>query len=302
MPAISIKQLTKTYTNGTVALKGIDLNINKGEFCALLGANGAGKTTIIGILTGLVKKTSGSVNIFGMDIDTHSIETKELLGVVPQEMNFNMFEKTQDIVVTQAGFYGINRKDAMIESESLLKKLELWDKRNTISRNLSGGMKRRLMIARALVNKPKILILDEPTAGVDVELRHSMWEFLRQLNRDGTTVLLTTHYLEEVEQLCRQTAIIKDGLIIKNDTVKNLVKLVEKESYIIHVKKIDSVEQIKSYNPKIIDQETFEVDLNKNENLHDFIDQLSKAGLIVTDIRPKGNRIEKLFLNILNGK
>lgn len=298
--AISINNLTKTYSDGTVALKGIDLSVKHGEFCALLGANGAGKTTIIGILTGLVIKSSGQVSVFDYNLDKHPNKIKELLGVVPQEVNFNMFEKVQDIVVTQAGLYGIARQQALLESEKLLKKLELWDKRNIVSRNLSGGMKRRLMIARALVNKPRILILDEPTAGVDVELRHSMWEFLSELNKSGTTILLTTHYLEEVEKLCRQAAIIKDGKIIKDDNVRNLVKLVERETYIIHVKNIDSLDAIKEYNPVFIDQETFEVDLHKNENLHKFITHLNKINLTVTDIRPKGNRIEKLFLNILN--
>ncbi|MCK5179936.1 MAG: ABC transporter ATP-binding protein, partial [Candidatus Omnitrophica bacterium] len=219
---------------------------------------------------------------------------------VPQEMNFNIFERVLDIVVNQAGYFGIDRKAAFVEAEKNLKKLRLWDKRDQIARNLSGGMKRRLMIVRALVNKPKLLILDEPTAGVDVELRHSMWEFLGELNGQGVTVLLTTHYLEEVEQLCRQAAIIKDGQIITNDRVKNLVKLVAKETYIVHVDAIRSLERIRGYNPIVVDENTFEVDLSKEERLNEFIAYLSQLGMVVTDFRPKGNRIERLFLNILN--
>ncbi|MCK5259682.1 MAG: ABC transporter ATP-binding protein [Candidatus Omnitrophica bacterium] len=300
MNAISIQGLTKTYTNGTQALKGIDLEVTSGDFCALLGANGAGKTTIIGILTGLVNKTSGQVKIFDHDIDIHHNRAKKIMGVVPQEMNFNIFERVLDIVVNQAGYFGIDRKAAFVEAEKNLKKLRLWDKRDQIARNLSGGMKRRLMIVRALVNKPKLLILDEPTAGVDVELRHSMWEFLGELNGQGVTVLLTTHYLEEVEQLCRQAAIIKDGQIITNDRVKNLVKLVAKETYIVHVDAIRSLERIRGYNPIVVDENTFEVDLSKEERLNEFIAYLSQLGMVVTDFRPKGNRIERLFLNILN--
>lgn len=300
MNAISIQDLTKTYTNGTQALKGVNLEVASGDFCALLGANGAGKTTIIGILTGLVNKTSGKVKVFDHDIDIHHNRAKKIMGVVPQEMNFNIFEKVLDIVVNQAGYFGIDRKAAFIEAEKNLKKLRLWDKRDQIARNLSGGMKRRLMIARALVNKPKLLILDEPTAGVDVELRHSMWEFLGELNGQGVTILLTTHYLEEVEQLCRQAAIIKDGQIIANDRVKNLVKLVAKETYIVHVDAIRSLERIRGYNPVVIDENTFEVDLSKEERLNEFIAYLSQLGMVVTDFRPKGNRIERLFLNILN--
>ncbi|MCK4882845.1 MAG: ABC transporter ATP-binding protein [Candidatus Omnitrophica bacterium] len=302
MNSISIQNLIKTYAGGTEALKGVNLEVASGDFCALLGANGAGKTTIIGILTGLVNKTSGSVRIFDYDIDQHHSKAKRVIGVVPQEMNFNIFERVEDIVVNQAGYFGIDRTTAFAEAEKNLKQLRLWDRRHEIARNLSGGMKRRLMIARALVNKPKLLILDEPTAGVDVELRHSMWEFLGELNGQGVTILLTTHYLEEVEQLCRQAAIIKDGQIIANDRVKNLVKLVAKETYIVHVDEICSLEKIRGYNPVVIDENTFEVELSKEERLNEFIAYLSQLGMMVTDFRPKGNRIEKLFLNILNSK
>lgn len=302
MNAIHIENLTKTYSDGTQALKGVNLKVSSGDFCALLGANGAGKTTIIGILTGLVIKTSGKVKIFDHDIDHEHGLAKMRTGVVPQEMNFNVFERVEDIIINQAGYFGINRKIAYKDTQQILKDLHLWDKRHQMSRNLSGGMKRRLMIARALVNKPDLLILDEPTAGVDVELRHSMWEFLGALNKRGTTILLTTHYLEEVEQLCRQAAIIKDGQIIANDRVKNLVKLIVKETYTIHVDQIRAIEKLKKFNAVIVDDTTFEVELSKEERLNEFIAYLSQLGMVVTDFRPKGNRIEKLFLNILKSE
>ncbi|MBN1870785.1 MAG: ABC transporter ATP-binding protein [Candidatus Omnitrophica bacterium] len=302
MNAISIKNLTKTYSNGTRALKGVDLQVSAGDFCALLGANGAGKTTIIGILTGLVNKTSGHVEVFGHDIDREHQSAKRVIGVVPQEMNFSIFEKVEDIVVNQAGYFGIDRKTASAEAEKNLRRLRLWDQRQQMAKNLSGGMKRRLMIARALVNKPRLLILDESTAGVDVEIRHSMWEFLGELNSGGTAILLTTHYLEEVERLCRRAAIIKDGLIIANDRVKNLVKMVARETYIVHVDAIRSLEKIRGYHPVMIDENTFEVELSKEERLNEFIAYLSQLGMVVTDFRPKGNRIEKLFLHILNSQ
>ncbi len=304
MHAITIQNLTKIYANGTKALKGIDLKVNAGDFFALLGANGAGKTTIIGILTGVVTKSSGAVRIFDYNIDTDHTKAKKMIGVVPQEFNFSMFEKVQDIIVAQAGYFGIEREIALKDSEVILKKLELWEKRNVASRILSGGMKRRLMIARALVHKPKLLILDEPTAGVDVELRHGMWEYLRELNRTGTTILLTTHYLEEVEQMCRHAAIIKNGEIIKNDRVKNLLQLLDEETYIVSVKNLSF--PTKAFggdsswiNSKILDDTTLEVEVTKPRTLNDFIVCLTKEGIEVTDIRPKGNRMEKLYLKIL---
>ena len=299
MNAISIQNLAKTYSNGTQALKGVNLEVKAGDFFALLGANGAGKTTIIGILTGLVIKTSGRVKVFDVDIDSDHPKAKTFMGVVPQEFNFNMFERVQDIVCAQAGYYGIDRKTARADSEVILKKLELWDKRYHQSRILSGGMKRRLMIARALINKPKLLILDEPTAGVDVELRHAMWDFLKDLNANGTTILLTTHYLEEVEQMCRNAAIIKNGEIISCDRVKNLVQLLEQETYIVHVEQIHSLEKLATYRANRVDENTFEVELSKKERLNDFIAKLSESGMFLTDLRPKGNRLEKLFLKIL---
>lgn len=297
--AITIQNLKKTYANGTEALKSINLEVASGDFFALLGANGAGKTTILNILIGLVLKTSGKVKIFDIDIDADHPKAKTMIGVVPQEFNFNIFERVQDIVITQAGYFGIERKIAIKDSENILKKLGLWEKRNMPSRTLSGGMKRRLMIARALINKPRLLILDEPTAGVDVELRHEMWDYLREISRQGTTILLTTHYLEEVEQMCKNAAIIKNGEIIAHDRVANLVRLIEKEEYLIHVDKIQSLEKLTAFRPIKIDETTFEVELGKKEKLNDFITQLTNLGMVLIDIRPKGNRLEKLYLKIL---
>ena len=299
MNAIDIKNLIKVYKNGTKALKGVHLEVREGDFFALLGANGAGKTTIIGILTGIINKTSGETKVFGMDLDKDGPAARKLIGVVPQEMNFNMFERVQDIIVAQAGYFGIEHNRAVRDSQNVLKKLNLWEKRNVPSRTLSGGMKRRLMIARALIHKPRLLILDEPTAGVDVELRHEMWDYLRELNNGGTTILLTTHYLEEVEQMCRNAAIINVGEIIKNDSVRNLVKLVDKETFVVHVEKIQSLEQLGDFYPKIIDEVTFEVEINKKVKLNDFISILSRLGMTATDIRPKGNRLESLYLSLL---
>ena len=299
MHAINIQNLVKVYANGTKALKGVDLKISVGDFFALLGANGAGKTTIIGILTGVVRKTSGRAQIFDYNIETDHPRAKKMIGVVPQEFNFNMFEKVQDILIAQAGYFGIERSIALKDSEVILKRLELWGKKDTPSRTLSGGMKRRLMIARALIHKPKLLILDEPTAGVDVELRHGMWDYLRELNRAGTTILLTTHYLEEVEQMCRHAAIIKNGEIIKNDRVKNLLQLLDEETYIVSVKQMHPLEKFKNFNSKILDDTTIEVEVIKPQTLNDFIVHLTKEGIEVTDIRPKGNRMEKLYLKIL---
>jgi ABC-2 type transport system ATP-binding protein len=299
MQAISIKNLVKTYADGTKALKGVSLNIDSGDFFALLGANGAGKTTLIGILTDLVRKTSGGVRVFGLDIEQDFSRIKKMIGIVPQEFNFNMFEKCQDIVVTQAGYFGIDRRQALKESEDLLKRLGIWEKRHAPSRALSGGMKRRLMIARALVHRPKLLILDEPTAGVDVELRHGMWDYLRELNGNGVTILLTTHYLEEVEQLCRHVAIIKNGEIIKREAVRNLIQLLDRETYVVTLKEIMNLDKIHSYHPLSVDHNMIEVELNRHEGLHLFLNLLHEAGMVVTDIRPKGYRMEKLYLNIM---
>ncbi len=301
MNALEITNLTKTYASGTQALKNINLHVEEGDFFALLGANGAGKTTIIGILTDLVKKTSGQVKVLGCDIDHDFSKVKKFIGVVPQEINLNIFEKVMDILVTQAGYFGIPRREAIVQAEMLTKRLGLWEKRFSVSRTLSGGMKRRLMIARALMHSPKILFLDEPTAGVDVEIRHEMWQYLRELNAAGMTILLTTHYLEEVEQMCRNAAIIKGGEIIMHDSVKKLVSLMEREIYVVSVQHVKDSGSLAHYEPKIIDETTLEVELSRKETLHDFVADLAKTGMILTDIRPKGHRLEKLFLEVLSG-
>lgn len=300
MYALSIKNLTKTYQNGVVALKGVSLDIEQGDFFALLGANGAGKTTIIGIVTGLVNKTAGEVRIFEYDLDTQLNQAKFQIGIVPQEFNFNMFEKVIDIVVNQGGYYGIDRQVAEQRAEESLKKLGLWEKRNLVSRTLSGGMKRRLMIARALIHKPKLLILDEPTAGVDVELRIGMWEYLQKINAEGTTIILTTHYLEEAQNLCKNVAIIKEGEIVKKDSMKNLLGTLEKEIYVVDIKKVANLEPNKLFNVKMIDQTTLEVELESKQTVNDFINSLTQQNIIVTAMRPKGNRLEELFLSVVN--
>ncbi len=299
MKAIEIKNLTKTYANGTQALKNVDLQVEEGDFFALLGANGAGKTTIIGIVTDLVKKTSGEVNILGRNIEQDFSRVKKFIGVVPQEINLNIFEKVIDILITQAGYFGIPRLEAIPQAEMLLKRLGLWEKRFGVPRTLSGGMKRRLMIARALMHRPRILFLDEPTAGVDVEIRHEMWQYLRELNTAGMTILLTTHYLEEVEQMCRNAAIIKGGEIIMRDSVKKLVQIMEREVYVVSVQHISGVGPLAHYKAKIMDDTTLEVELSRLETMHDFVLALAKTGMIMTDIRPKGHRLEKLFLEVL---
>ena len=301
MNAIEIKSLVKTYKNGVQALKNIDLTVKEGDFFALLGANGAGKTTIISILTSIVTKTSGDVKVFEYDLDTQPNLVKGCIGVVPQEFNLSIFEKVQDIVISQAGYYGIGLSEATIKCEEILKQLDLWEKRDQIARNLSGGMKRRLMIARALVHSPRLLILDEPTAGVDVELRYGMWEYLNKLNANGTTILMTTHYLEEVEQLCKNAAIIKQGEIITNDSVKNLVNSLATETYIVNIEKI--TKKIGKLNDFTVIKETedsLEVDIKKGQHINSLVKQLDTIGIQVINIQPKENRLEKLFLNILN--
>jgi ABC-2 type transport system ATP-binding protein len=299
--AVEIQNLTKTYKTGTKALSDINLTIKAGDFFALLGANGAGKTTIIGILTSIVTKTSGKVKVFGFDLDTQINDVKNCIGVVPQEFNISIFEKVEDIVITQAGYYGVPLEEAKIRCEEILKKLDLWEKRGQPSRNLSGGMKRRLMIARALIHRPKFLILDEPTAGVDVELRHGMWEYLNKLNAEGTTILLTTHYLEEVEQLCKNAAIIKDGEIIRNDSVKNLMNSLDSETYsVTTAHNSTKIDQIDGFEIKTISDETFEVDVKTGTKLNDLVEELTKQKIEILDIKPKNNRLEKLFLTVLN--
>ncbi|MCC7432115.1 ABC transporter ATP-binding protein [Candidatus Peregrinibacteria bacterium] len=300
MQAIEIKGLVKQYANGPQALKGVDLNIKEGDFFALLGANGAGKTTLINTVTGLVNKTAGSVKVFGIDNVMHSEDAKKMVGVVPQEFNFNIFEKVSDILVTYAGYFGVPRSKALDRATEVMTKLELLAKRDAKSMQLSGGMKRRLMIARALMHQPKLLILDEPTAGVDVELRHGMWNYLRELNNAGTTILLTTHYLEEVEQMCRNVAIIKQGEIIKNDSVKGLLNSMESQVYTVSVDRIGEMDKVRDFEVSGVDENTIEVIMKKGMTLSALVDALRYAGMEATDVRPKNNRLEQLYLNILN--
>ena len=300
MKAISIKNLHKTYSDGFVALKGIDLEIEKGDFFALLGPNGAGKSTTIGILNSLVQKTSGTVKIDGIDIDEDFDLAKTKLGVVPQEFNFGIFEKVKDIIATQAGYYGIPKKEAVANTEVLLKELGLWEKRDVMARFLSGGMKRRIMIARALVHKPEILILDEPTAGVDVELRTSMWKFITDLNKSGTTIILTTHYLEEAEELCKNIAIIDDGKILKNTSMKSLLKSSSKQTILLDTKDTLKVTPtIKKCQVSKVDENTLEIVFDSEKiTLNEIFHELYEKNVIVQSMRNKQNRLEELFIEI----
>lgn len=300
--AISIKDLRKTYTNGFEALKGISLDVEQGDFFALLGPNGAGKSTTIGVISTLINRTAGDVQVFGRNVDTHVYETKLDLGVVPQEVNFNLFERVEDIVITQAGYYGLPRSLARQRSEKYLKQLGLWEKRRDRSRSLSGGMKRRLMIARALVHEPRLLILDEPTAGVDIELRRSMWDFLIELNRNGTTIILTTHYLEEAEQLCRNIAIIDNGSIVENTSMKKLLAEVDSQVFILDITDAVSSDPqlgIDGVRAKKIEEHSIEVTVSAGVNINGVFAALAAQGLEVTSMRNKTNRLEQLFLDKL---
>ncbi|AOA08734.1 MULTISPECIES: ABC transporter ATP-binding protein [Pseudomonas] len=298
--ALSIRQLTKTYGNGFQALSGIDLDVAEGDFFALLGPNGAGKSTTIGILSTLVNKTSGTVNIFGHDLDTNPAALKRSIGVVPQEFNFNQFEKTFDIVVTQAGYYGIPAKIAKERAEKYLTQLGLWDKRDTPSRSLSGGMKRRLMIARALVHEPRLLILDEPTAGVDIELRRSMWTFLTGLNEQGTTIILTTHYLEEAEQLCRNIGIIDHGTIVENTSMRQLLGQLHVETFLLDLKNpLQAPPQLIGYPSQLLDATTLEVQVDKVVGITGLFTQLAAQNIEVVSLRNKTNRLEELFVSLV---
>ncbi len=300
MNALSVRGLTKTYRNGVEALKGIDLDVEQGDFFALLGPNGAGKTTLIGIATSLVNKTAGSLAIFGHDIDRELEAAKACVGVVPQEINFNMFESPQTILVNQAGFYGIERRIARARAESYLKQLHLWDKRDRMSRSLSGGMKRRLMIARALMNEPRLLILDEPTAGVDIEIRRSMWDFLRGINERGTTIILTTHYLEEAETLCRSIAIIDGGRIAERDRMSSLLLKLHIETFVLTLRNsISQAPKLEGYATTLIDAHTLEVDVSKEQNLNDIFSRLSALGIEVLSMRNKVNRLEEIFMRLV---
>lgn len=297
--ALDIQALCKIYDDQFEALKGIDLRVESGDFFALLGPNGAGKSTTLGIVSSLINKTSGKVSVFGADLDSQREDVKRQLGVVPQEFNFNYFEKVEDILRYQAGFYGLSYKEAQPRIEKYLKALDLWDKKDQVSRRLSGGMKRRLMIARALIHEPKLLILDEPTAGVDIELRRSMWEFLSELNKRGTTIILTTHYLEEAESLCRNIAIIDNGHIVKNSSTRELLAELDKQTFVLDLKNNISTLPDLSVPARQVDSHCLEVDLTRDENLNDVVQMLTKQSLMVMSIRPKANRLEELFVNLI---
>jgi len=298
--ALSIRNLHKVYDSGFEALKGVDLEVQPGDFFALLGPNGAGKSTTIGVICSLVKKTSGDVSIFGTNIDQNFSLAKQDIGVVPQEFNFNQFEKVFDIVKTQAGYFGLPASLAEQRAEKYLKQLGLWDKRNQPSRSLSGGMKRRLMIARALVHEPKLLILDEPTAGVDIELRRSMWAFLKDINEKGVTIILTTHYLEEAESLCRNVAIIDQGKIVQNTSTRALLRQLSKEVFILDTQ--DELEELPDFGPykgHLIDARSFEVEVGKHQSLNPLFAKLSECGIQILSMRNKANRLEELFVSLV---
>ena len=296
--ALEINNLKKVYGSGVEALRGIDLSVKEGDFYALLGPNGAGKSTTIGIITSIVNKTSGKVNVFGYDLDKDLVRAKQQIGLVPQEFNFNPFETVQQIVVNQAGYYGVSRKEAMKRSEKYLKQSNLWEKRNVRARMLSGGMKRRLMIARALMHEPRLLILDEPTAGVDIELRREMWEFLRELNENGTTIILTTHYLEEAEMLCRNIGIIQSGELIENTSMKELLSKLQFETFIFDLAPYETKPVIEGYACTFEDEQTIAVEVERNQGVNGIFDQLTRQGIKVLSMRNKSNRLEELFLKI----
>jgi len=303
MYALTIKNLTKTYANGVQALKGIDLEVESGDFYALLGPNGAGKTTAIGIVCSLVGKTSGEVNIFGHNIDGDLEAAKSCIGLVPQELNMNLFDTVLNIVVNQAGYYGIRRRTAMQRAEKYLTELRLWDRRFDIARNLSGGMKRRLMIARALVHQPKLLILDEPTAGVDIEIRRSMWDFLRATNEAGTTIILTTHYLEEAESLCRHVAIIDDGLVIENARMSTVLRKLQREVFILNLRDpLQAAPVLPGFESSLIDNCELEVTVDSGSNLNTLFSELDNRGIRVLSLRNKANRLEEMFMELVDKK
>jgi ABC-2 type transport system ATP-binding protein len=302
MKALSLRNLTKTYKNGVQALKGIDLDVEEGDFFALLGPNGAGKTTAIGIVTSLVTKTGGGAEVFGHDIDKELETAKSCIGLVPQEINFNQFETVTTILANSAGFYGIPRHVARERIDKYLDKLQLTDKRNAISRSLSGGMKRRLMIARALVHEPRLLILDEPTAGVDIEVRRSMWEFMQDINKAGTTIILTTHYLEEAENLCRHAAIINKGKIVENERMGTLLRKLQTETFVFNTRNpIAAAPSLPDYQVTRVDDHTLEVEASKEQNINNIFSALSTQGVEVISMRNKANRLEELFMRLVEG-
>ncbi|HUH54191.1 MAG TPA: ABC transporter ATP-binding protein [Rhodanobacter sp.] len=301
-PALVVDNLRKTYGNGVEALKGISLTVQPGDFFALLGPNGAGKSTLIGILSSLVNSTSGDARVFGVSVNTDRSAAMRLIGLVPQEINFNQFEKPFDICVNEAGFYGIPRKEAARRAEKYLKELRLWDKAQMQARTLSGGMKRRLMIARAMMNEPKLLILDEPTAGVDIEIRRSMWQFVSAINAAGTTVILTTHYLEEAESLCRNIAIIDHGTIIENTSMKRLLATLDVETFVLDVITIpDELPNLPNVTLRRRDDHTLEAEMARSHDLNSLFAQLSANGIMVTSMRNKTNRLEELFVRLVEG-
>ncbi|WP_286911221.1 ABC transporter ATP-binding protein [Idiomarina sp. UBA4520] len=299
MKALEIKGLRKVYRGGFEALKGIDLSVEEGDFYALLGPNGAGKSTTIGIISSLVNKTAGTVSVFGYDLDTQLADLKRQIGLVPQEFNFNQFETVQQIVVNQAGYYGVPRQLAKERSEKYLKQLGLWDKRNEPARSLSGGMKRRLMIARALLHEPKLLILDEPTAGVDIELRRSMWDYLTKINEQGITIILTTHYLEEAEMLCRNIGIIDAGQIVEDTSIKRLLATLSRETFILDIEPGHKGATIDGFNHRWTDDHTIEVEVDKDAGLNRVFEQLSEQQVKVLSMRNKANRLEELFVSMV---
>ncbi len=303
MYALSIKDLRKTYAGGVEALKGINFNVESGDFYALLGPNGAGKTTAIGIITSLVNKTSGTVEIFGHDIDKEVEAAKACIGLVPQEMNMNLFDSVLNIVVNQAGYYGIDRKTALVRAEKYLTELRLWDRRTASARELSGGMKRRLMIARALVHEPRLLILDEPTAGVDIEIRRSMWDFLRQTNEAGTTIILTTHYLEEAENLCRHVAIIDEGAIIEDARMSTVLRKLQREVFVLSVRDpLTEAPALDGFETELIEECELEVAIDAEDDLNKLFDVLNRNNIHVLSLRNKANRLEELFMGIVESK
>ena len=300
MYALEIEQLRKTYAGGLEALKGISLNVKKGDFYALLGPNGAGKSTTIGVISSLVNKTSGQVKVFGFDIDKDLELAKQHLGLVPQEFNFNQFETVEQIVLQQAGYYGVSKSLAKERAKKYLSKLDLWEKRNERSRNLSGGMKRRLMIARALMHEPQLLILDEPTAGVDIELRRSMWEFLKEINQEqGITIILTTHYLEEAEMLCRNIGIINKGELIENTTMKALLGKLDVETFILDLEEGSAKPELHGVKNQTFANDSLEIEIEKSQGLNGIFAQLSEQGIKVLSMRNKANRLEELFVSIV---
>ncbi len=300
MYALSIENLTKTYSNGFQALKGIDLDVEEGDFFALLGANGAGKSTTIGIISSLINKTSGNVSIFGHDIVKENKKAKTNLGIVPQEINFNQFETVENILLIYAGYFGIPRKEARKRAEKALKQMHLWDKRDTVSRRLSGGMKRRVMIARALIPQPKLLILDEPTAGVDIEIRRSMWEMMEEVNREGTAIILTTHYLEEAENLCRNIAIIHEGMIVEHSDMATLLSYINVTHFILDLENpLQKPPEIPGYQFELTSNKVLEVGIPKKNTLNQLFEQLSAHNIHVKSLKNKSNRLEQLFMDIV---